>query len=81
MSGISSLLLGLRKNDYIVLLTFSERFEINHWWIISKIHIFKEIAKSLCDKKGLVLSANMIESNKFDIFFTSFTYNKNSSGP
>ena len=31
-------------------------------------------------RNTLVSSANMIGSNKFDAFFRSFTYSKNSSG-
>ena len=82
-SGIYSLLLGLWKNEYFVLFTFSKcLFEINDWLILSnwRFAVSKRQLIFLCVRNRLVLSAIMIGSNKVDAFFRSFKNNKNSSG-
>ena len=83
-SRILCLLFNIWKNEYCVLLTFSDSlFEINHWLILSnwRFVVSKSKLISLCLRNRLVSSLYMIRSNKFVAFFRSFTYSKNSSGP
>ena len=63
---------------------FSESlFETNHWLMFSDswFTIWNKYLISLCVKKKLVLSANIIGSNMFEAFFKSSTYQRNRSGP
>ena len=64
-SRILCLLLNIWKNEYRVLLTFSDSlFEINHWLILSnwRFVVSKSKLISLCVRNRLVSSPNMIRS-------------------